>query len=129
MRSRTDTHRCYGCEIPRNLGFTRRAAIDTVDDMFTLHLEHPITDYETWRSAFENFAEARANAGVVDERVARPVDDPRYIVVDLDFESEQQAQSFQRFLETQVWSTPAASPGLAGRPKTAILERPQTNPG
>jgi hypothetical protein len=91
--------------------------------MITLHLEHPVTDYATWRNAFDRFAQARVTAGVIAERVARPLDDPRYIVVDLDFDSEQQAVSFQRFLETQVWSTPAASPGLAGRPKTAILER------
>jgi hypothetical protein len=89
--------------------------------MFTLHIEHPITDYETWRKAFDTFAAARSNAGVVGERISRPVDDPRYIVLALDFDSVEEAVSFQRFLETQVWSSPAASPGLAGLPKTAIL--------
>jgi hypothetical protein len=123
MRSRTDTRRYYGGEIPRNLGYTSNGGIGTVDDMITLHLEHPITDFETWREAFNTFAGARLKAGVIGERVARPVDDPRYIVVDLDFDSVEPAILFQRFLETQVWATPAASPGLAGCPKTAILER------
>ena len=90
--------------------------------MVTLHIEHPITDYETWRTAFDRFGDARLQAGVVSERVARPFDDPRYIVVDLDFESAERAVNFREFLETQVWSSTAASPGLAGRPRTAILE-------
>ncbi len=90
--------------------------------MVTLHIEHPITDYGTWRAAFSRFSTARVHAGVVGERVTRPVDDPRYIVVALDFDSVEQAVSFREFLETHVWSSTAASPGLAGRPRTAILE-------
>ena len=88
----------------------------------TLHIEHPITDYSTWRTAFDSFADARRNAGVVGERVTRPIDDVRYIVVGLDFESIEQAAAFRHFLETQVWSSPAASPGLDGQPRTAILQ-------
>lgn len=90
--------------------------------MITLHIEHPITDYDTWRTAFDRFATARHQAGVVGERVTRPVDDPHYIVVALEFDSTEQAVGFRKFLETQVWSSTAASPGLAGRPRTAILE-------
>jgi hypothetical protein len=32
--------------------------------MATLHIEHPITDLQTWLGAFGRFAEARTNAGV-----------------------------------------------------------------
>lgn len=90
--------------------------------MVTLHIEHPITDYGTWRAAFDAFAQARRGAGVIGERIARPVDDPCYIVVALDFESTELAEAFRQFLESQVWSSPTASPGLNGRPKTSILE-------
>jgi hypothetical protein len=90
--------------------------------MITLHIEHPITDYGTWRAAFDAFAQARHGAGVIGERIAQPVDDPCYIVVDLDFESTERAVAFRRFLETQVWSSPTASPGLNGQPKTSLLE-------
>ena len=90
--------------------------------MITLHIEHPITDYGTWREAFDRFAEARRQAGVVGHRVARPIDDPCYIAVSLDFESTDQAVSFRQFLESQVWSSSATSPGLAGRPRVTILE-------
>ena len=90
--------------------------------MITLHIEHAITDYDTWRAAFDAFAPARRGAGVIGERIARPVDDPRYVVVALNFESTENAAAFRQFLETQVWSSPTASPGLNGQPKTSILE-------
>lgn len=90
--------------------------------MTTLHIEHPITDYNTWRTAFDGFAEVRRQAGVIGERVSRPVEDPRYIVVALDFDSTERAASFLQFLETQVWTSTTSAPALAGRPKTAILE-------
>jgi hypothetical protein len=90
--------------------------------MITLHIEHPITDYGTWRGAFDAFAQARHSAGVIAERIARPVDDPCYIVVALDFESTERAAAFRQFLATQVWSSPTASPGLNGHPRTSILE-------
>ena len=90
--------------------------------MATLHIEHPITDLATWLSAFNGFAAARRNAGVRSERVQQPVDDPRYIVVDLDFGTVDEAEAFLRFLKEQVWAIPENAPGLAGAPDTMILE-------
>lgn len=95
----------------------------------TLHIEHPITDYDTWRRAFDGFAELRRDAGVVSERVGRPVDDPRYIVVSLDFDTVEHAASFLRFLETQVWTSKTSAPALDGRPRTRILEPAPTRVG
>jgi hypothetical protein len=89
--------------------------------MATLHIEHPITDYPTWRAAFDGFADARRAAGVRADRVQHPADDPHHIVVDLDFDSVEQATAFLRFLQAKVWSTPANSPALAGAPQAKIL--------
>ncbi len=90
--------------------------------MATLHIEHPITDYDIWRAAFDRFAGARRDAGVLAERVARPIDDPRYIMIGLDFDTTEQASAFLRFLESQIWNSTTSAPALAGRPRTAILE-------
>ncbi len=89
--------------------------------MTTLHIEHPITDFETWIAAFNRFADARRQAGVRSHRVQQPVDDPKYVLVDLEFDEVEAAEAFRRFLETQVWATPENSPALAGTPKTRIL--------
>jgi hypothetical protein len=90
--------------------------------MPTLHIQHPITDFGTWEIAFNSFADTRRRAGVRAECIQRPVDNPRYVVIDLDFDSADAAQAFLGFLNTQVWGNPESSPGLAGTPETMILE-------
>jgi hypothetical protein len=97
---------------------------DTIqeNEMATLHIQHPVTDLDTWTSAFNRFADARRKAGVRAQRIHRPVDNPKFVVIDLDFDSTGEAQSFQGFLTTQVWANPENSPGLAGTPETMILE-------
>lgn len=90
--------------------------------MATLHIQHEVTDFDTWTSAFGRFAEARRRAGVRAQRVLRPVDNQQFVVIDLDFDGVSEAQSFLGFLTTQVWANPENSPGLSGTPETMILE-------
>jgi hypothetical protein len=90
--------------------------------MATLHIEHPISDLATWLGAFNAFADARRQAGVRSERVQQPVDDPKFIVVDLEFGSIDEASAFLRFLREQVWAVPENAPALADTPQTKILE-------
>ncbi len=90
--------------------------------MATLHIEHRITDFETWSMAFNRFADVRRDAGVRGHRVQRPVDDPAYVVIDLDFDTPDEATAFLAFLRTKVWAIPGNAPALAGTPETMILE-------
>ena len=90
--------------------------------MTTLLIEHSISDFTTWYDAFARFAARRREGGVVREQIMQPVDDPNYVVVELEFTTLDQAQRFQRFLETQVWSTAANSPALVGSPQARILD-------
>lgn len=90
--------------------------------MSTLLIEHAISDFDTWHDAFGRFAERRKEGGVLNERIMQPVDDPHYVLIDLEFATVEAAQRFQQFLETQVWSNPANSPALEGSPRTRIVE-------
>lgn len=90
--------------------------------MATLHIEHAITDFPTWKAAFDRFASKRAEAGVTAHRIHVLRDDPNYLVLQLDFGTAAQAESFRDFLETRVWSTPANSPGLGGTPRARVLD-------
>lgn len=90
--------------------------------MATLHIEHQITDLDTWLEAFNNFAEARKNAGVRSQQVRQPVGDAHYIVVDLEFDDFDAAQGFKEFLEGVVWQSKDLSPGLSGNPTARLLE-------
>jgi hypothetical protein len=89
--------------------------------MPTLHIQHPITDFDTWTAAFDRFAEVRRGAGVRAQRVRRPVDDPAYVVLDLDFDTTDAAEAFLGFLTTKVWGSVDSAPALAGTPETMIL--------
>ncbi|MFL6205918.1 MAG: hypothetical protein ACJ739_11265 [Acidimicrobiales bacterium] len=90
--------------------------------MATLLIEHPITDLDTWLGAFNSFADARKNAGVRDQRVRQPVGDPRFIVVELDFDDSEAAHGFKELLEGVVWQSKDLSPGLDGEPRARVLE-------
>lgn len=94
--------------------------------MTTLHIEHAISDFDRWLTAFQRFADARAQAGVRDHRVQRPVDDPNYVVIDLDFDTVDDAERFLGFLQTRVWSSPQNAPALVGTPQTRILQSAPT---
>jgi hypothetical protein len=50
------------------------------------------------------------------------VDDPRHLVIELDFDAQESADSFRQFLKDVVWANRAASPALVGVPETRILE-------
>ena len=89
--------------------------------MPTLHIEHPISNLRTWFEAFDRFAEARRDAGVTAERVHQPVDDDKYIVVQLDFATVDAAEQFRTFLESVVWQSADLSPGLAGTPLARVI--------
>jgi len=90
--------------------------------MASLHIQHPITDLATWKAAFAGFAEQRQQAGVLSESVRHPVGDDRFVVIDLEFSTADQASAFLRFLQTVVWASNQASPALAGTPDAKILE-------
>lgn len=86
----------------------------------TLHIEHAITDYPTWKAAFDRFADARTQAGVMAHRIRLLEEDPRQMVIDLDFDAPAQAHAFSAFLHERVWGTGNA-PALVGPPTTRVL--------
>jgi hypothetical protein len=90
--------------------------------MPTLHIEHAITDFETWKGAFDRYEDFRVQSGVRGHQIRRPVDDRQYVVIELDFDTVGEAQRFLEFLRTRVWSSPENAPALAGVPQTRILE-------
>ncbi len=96
--------------------------------MPTLQIEHSISDFATWKAAFDRFADVRQRSGVRQQHVQRRVDDPHYIVIDLEFDTTPEAQSFLDFLQANVWSSSANAPALVGAPHARILE-PAGSPG
>ena len=89
--------------------------------MPTLHIEHGISDLGAWFGAFNQFEDARRQAGVTAQRIHQPVDDDKYILVQLDFDTLEAAERFKNFLESVVWQSEDLSPALAGTPRARVL--------
>jgi len=53
--------------------------------------------------------------------IEHPIDDPNYIMIDLDFHSTREAEAFLAALRT-VWQSPQAAPALGGNLQTRIVE-------
>lgn len=90
----------------------------------TLHIEHPISDFATWKAAFDGAAPLRAASRVRAYDIHRPVDDPAYVMIRLDFDTPEDATAFSEKLK-QLWLNRSATPALRGTPQVRLLERMQ----
>lgn len=93
--------------------------------MPVLQIEHPVRDFETWKATFDG-ARGRREAGNVRRyQVYRPVDDPKFIGVDLEFDSRAEAEAFKLGLE-ELWQSPQATLVLGGSPRARIVDMVET---
>jgi hypothetical protein len=86
-----------------------------------LQIEHPVRDFETWKATFDGGEERREVGNVQRYEVYRPVDDPNYIAVDLEFDSRDEAEAFKVGLEA-MWQSPQAARVLGGTPRARIVD-------
>ena len=90
--------------------------------MHLLQIEHPVSDFDTWKGAFDSIADYRQQSGVRRYRVLQPTDDPNYVIIELEFDSSSEAEAFLAALRRNVWSSREAAPALGGEPQTRIVE-------
>lgn len=86
-----------------------------------VHIEHPVQDYARWKAAFDSDPVGRQQGGVRRYRITRGVDDPRQVVIDLEFDDLSTARSFRLALD-RLWQTPQAQAALASVPVARIEE-------
>jgi hypothetical protein len=86
-----------------------------------VQLEHPIRDFDTWKAAFDRDPVGREASGVRRYQIYRPIDDPNFIAVDLEFDSRGEADAFKLALE-RLWRSPQAAPALGGTPRVRIVD-------
>src|SRR6266540_462043 len=56
--------------------------------MSILRIEHPVAEYHTWKEAFDRDPVGREKSGVRRYRILRPIDDPNYVMIDLEFNTQ-----------------------------------------
>ncbi len=86
-----------------------------------LQIEHSISDYDVWKNAFDADPVRREESGVRRYRIFRPLDDPAYIKLDLEFDSSREAEAFRAALQG-LWGSGRAAPALVGSPQARIVE-------
>jgi hypothetical protein len=81
----------------------------------TLRIEHIAPDFSAWKSTFDGDPLHRRESGVRRYRILRSADDPKFVAVDLDFDSPDDAkallvtlQALWRRLEGTVIEAPRA---------------------
>jgi len=89
--------------------------------MVTVRIEHPITSFERWKAAFDRDPVDRRRSGVRRYQILRPVDDPEFVMIDLDFATPAEATTFVTAMR-RVWASPQAAPALGGVPRATIAE-------
>lgn len=89
--------------------------------MTIIQIEHATKSFDAWKAAFDSDPVGRQRGGVRRYRIARRVDDPDYVVIDLEFDDRDRAVAFRGALE-QMWQTAQAQQVLGGIPSAHLVE-------
>ena len=87
--------------------------------MTVLHIEHPVVDFETWKRAFDADPVDRQGSGVRRYRILRATDDPNYVVIDLEFDTADEAEALLGSMRA-IWDRVQGT--LISDPRTRIVE-------
>ncbi|MEZ4671953.1 MAG: hypothetical protein R3E39_28955 [Anaerolineae bacterium] len=71
--------------------------------MILLHIEHPVPNFDAWKVAFDGDPVGRQKSGVRRYHILRPVDNANYAIIDLEFDTLQQAEALLAAMQ-QVWT-------------------------
>jgi ribosomal protein L35AE/L33A len=85
-----------------------------------LQIEHRVRDFDAWKRAFDSDPVGRDERGVLRYRISRATDDPNLVLVDLEFDTSEEAQVFQAGLR-DLWSR-VEQEGLIEPPRARIVE-------
>ena len=91
--------------------------------MTILQIEYATSDFEAWKRAFDRgwtLCAARRR-GLRRHRVLRGVDDPDCVKVDLEFETESEAEAIQAALR-ELWDSGLATPGVGGGGRARVVK-------
>lgn len=85
-----------------------------------VRIEHAIGNFDAWKRTFDSDPLGRQKGGVRRYRIFRPTDDQNYVMIDLEFDNPQQAQTFTAALQ-RMWSGGDAQ-RVMQNPKVRIVE-------
>jgi len=87
--------------------------------MVILQIEHKVPNFEGWKKAFESDPINRKKSGVHHYRISRPIDDPNYVIIDLEFDNLKDAENTLSALR-DLWKDVEGK--VMMNPQTRILD-------
>lgn len=84
--------------------------------MVILRIEHPVPDYATWKQAFDSDPVGRQRSGVRRFQILRSLDDPNFVMIDLEFGTQGEAEALLAAMR-EVW----------GRVQGTVMWNPQAH--
>ena len=72
--------------------------------MPTLRIEHSVPDFAMWKRAFDSDPADRKGSGVRRYEVFRSVADPNFVMIDLEFDSQAEAEGLLATMQ-RIWSS------------------------
>ena len=91
--------------------------------MYILHIEHPVPSFEGWKKAFDSDPVGREKMGVRHYKILRPTDNPNYVMINLEFNTEQEAEALLAAMKV-VWGRVEGT--IMTNPKSQIVEVVET---
>jgi len=87
--------------------------------MFMLRIQHPVPDFDGWKKAFDSDPVGRQKSGVRRYQILRAVDDPNFVMIDLEFDSVAQAEALLAAMRV-VWGNVQGT--IMTNPEARIVE-------
>ena len=82
--------------------------------MVILRIEHLVPDFATWKQAFDSDPVGRQRSGVRRFQILRSLDDPNFVMIDLEFGTKGEAEALLAAMR-EVW----------GRVQGTVMWNPQ----
>jgi hypothetical protein len=70
--------------------------------MIILQIEHPVPDFDGWKKAFDSDPLNRKKSGVKSYRIFRPIGNPKYVIIELEFDNLKDAEAMHEALK-KLW--------------------------
>jgi len=84
-----------------------------------LHIQHSVPDFDGWKRAFDNDPMDRKGSGVRRYHVHRAVADPTFVMIDLEFDTREEAERLLDKLR-HLWAGPGAA--LTRSPQAWVVD-------
>jgi len=91
--------------------------------MIVLQVEHNVSSYDGWKKAFDNDPINRKKSGVKRYQIYQSLEDPKYVIIDLYFDSLEQTQATLKALQ-DLWTKVPGT--VMVNPKARILDIRET---